>query len=256
MKDIYCNRRTFCELLLLGLLGGCGQPEVKHFSGGFSQNGELAPEVVENNANYLLNLYKSRLDITGIYRDENHQVNFFKEIVKMAYRLNPANQFLANQIAAVINFESGFSSSIRNAAGSGATGLIQFMPETASGLGTNVEELAGMDPVGQLAYVESYLQPKQNNAKVKNGTGLQSICDVYMSVLYPIAVGSDSNTAILTGPYEYSQNSGLDLNRDGIITISEASQAVINASILQGENINILMNLNQTLTDTFVPVSP
>src|SRR5690606_37914734 len=44
-----------------------------------------------------------------------------------------------NDLMAIIAFESAetFSSSIKNAAGSGATGLIQFMPSTAKGLGTS-----------------------------------------------------------------------------------------------------------------------
>ena len=41
-------------------------------------------------------------------------------------------------LMAVMSFETGgtFNPGIRNAAGSGATGLIQFMPSTAAGLGT------------------------------------------------------------------------------------------------------------------------
>ena len=48
-------------------------------------------------------------------------------------------------------WESGrsFSPAKKNMAGSGATGLIQFMPSTAQGLGTSVDALAAMTAVEQ-----------------------------------------------------------------------------------------------------------
>src|SRR3990167_3056635 len=46
-----------------------------------------------------------------------------------------------------------------NAAGSGAIGLIQFMPSTAHLLGTTTEQLAQMTAVEQLAYVRRYFEP-------------------------------------------------------------------------------------------------
>ncbi|AXB30838.1 hypothetical protein DSB67_04295 [Vibrio campbellii] len=55
-------------------------------------------------------------------------------------------------LMACMAFETGetFSPKIKNAAGSGATGLIQFMPATAKGLGTTTEKLAQMTAVKQL----------------------------------------------------------------------------------------------------------
>lgn len=48
----------------------------------------------------------------------------------------------ANWLMACMAFETGetFSPTIKNGAGSGATGLIQFMPKTAIGLGTTTAE--------------------------------------------------------------------------------------------------------------------
>lgn len=46
-----------------------------------------------------------------------------------------------------------------NAPGSGAIGLIQFMPSTAKGLGTSTSALKQMTAVDQLAYVEKYFAP-------------------------------------------------------------------------------------------------
>ena len=63
-------------------------------------------------------------------------------------------------------------------AGSGATGLIQFMPDTAKGLGTSTTEaLSQMTRSEQLKYVDKYFEGTLNKGA--------SLSDVYMSVLLP-----------------------------------------------------------------------
>ncbi|MBD2102214.1 transglycosylase SLT domain-containing protein [Leptolyngbya sp. FACHB-261] len=124
-----------------------------------------------------------------------------------------------NNLAAVIHFETGgtWDPSIRNAAGSGATGLIQFMPQTAAELGTSVDDLAAMSAVEQLDYVEAYLRPYRGN--------LNSLEDTYMAVLYPAAIGKSNSTWLFWwGTTAYEQNQGLDRNQDGVITKGEAVQ--------------------------------
>ena len=68
-----------------------------------------------------------------------------------------------NWLMACMAFESAhsFSPSIVNKAGSGAIGLIQFMPATANALGTTTEHLATMTAVQQLDYVEKYFLPRK-----------------------------------------------------------------------------------------------
>lgn len=100
---------------------------------------------------------------------------FAKEIVSVAERLGTHPYDLAN----LMNFESRLSPSIRNKI-SGATGLIQFMPLTAKGLGTTTDALARLDPVSQMRWVEKYFQPY----KGKLGT----IQGLYMAVFYPVAM--------------------------------------------------------------------
>ena len=122
---------------------------------------------------------------------------------------------------ACMAFESGetFSPSIKNAAGSGATGLIQFMPSTARGLGTSTEALASMSAVQQLDYVKKYFMPHKGRLKTHE--------DVYMSILYPAAVGRGAQSALFaSGTKNYSQNKGFDANRDGKITPAEVSAKV------------------------------
>ena len=131
-----------------------------------------------------------------------------------------------NHLMATIAFETGatFSPSIRNRAGSGGVGLIQFMPRTAKGLGTSTAELAKMSAVDQLDYVAQHLKPKAGR--------LQSLSDVYMSVLLPTKVGKPDDTVLFRRPSKaYRQNKGLDLDRSGTITKREAASKI--AKILE-----------------------
>lgn len=126
----------------------------------------------------------------------------------------------ASWLMACMDFESGgtFSPSIRNAAGSGATGLIQFMPRTAIGLGTSVEKLAALSAVAQLDYVEAYFKPYAKR--------VASLPDMYMAILLPRAIGTPDNAPLFSGGVGYRQNSALDANSDGVVTKAEAAQRV------------------------------
>ena len=143
---------------------------------------------------------------------------FKLKAIQVATNLGVSPDFLM----ACMAFETGetFSPSIKNAAGSGATGLIQFMPKTAPDLDTTVEKLAAMTALQQLDYVEKYLKLQMKRQKKSLGT----LEDVYMAILYPKAIGSDRNsTLFIKGSKEYSQNDGFDKNKDGKITPAEIS---------------------------------
>ena len=110
-----------------------------------------------------------------------------------------------------------FSPDIRNMAGSGATGLIQFMPATARGLGTTTDKLAAMSAIDQLDYVEKYFQPYRG--KLKN------LGDIYMAILWPRGIGKADDWTLWDRkdrPTTYRQNAGLDMNGDGKIIRAEA----------------------------------
>jgi len=114
-----------------------------------------------------------------------------------------------------------FRPDIRNQAGSGATGLIQFMPSTARALNTTTEQLAKMTAVEQLDYVETYFRPYRGK--------LQTLSDHYMAILWPAAIGKAESAALWAKserPTTYRQNAGLDSNRDGVITKAEAAAHV------------------------------
>jgi spore coat assembly protein SafA len=130
-----------------------------------------------------------------------------------------------NYLMACIAFESGetFSPSIPNKAGSGAIGLIQFMPSTAQSLGTTSEELASMSAVEQLNYVEKYFKSSRGK--------LATLDDVYMAILWPAAVGKPLDYVLFEKddpdhPRRYMLNAGLDFNKDGFVTKAEAADRV------------------------------
>ena len=128
-------------------------------------------------------------------------------------------------LMACMAFESGcsFRADARNAAGSGAVGLIQFMPQTAAALGTTSEALAAMTAEEQLDYVRRYFQP--------NAGKLRSLGDLYMAILWPAAIGLPDDWVLFDSadpahPARYVQNAGLDLDRNGRITRGEACARV------------------------------
>jgi DNA repair photolyase len=122
-----------------------------------------------------------------------------------------------NWLMPCIAFETGetFSASVKNAAGSGATGLIQFMPSTAKSLGITTEALSQMSAVQQLDYVEKYFLPYKGRIK--------SLEDCYMAILWPAAVGKPVSYVLFDKGKRYLQNRGLDVNKDGKITKAECS---------------------------------
>src|SRR5690606_1374140 len=131
-----------------------------------------------------------------------------------------------DHLMAVMAFETGetFRPDIRNAAGSGATGLIQFMPATARGLATTTDELARMTAVQQLDFVRLYFKPYAGR--------LRTLSDTYMAVLWPAAIGRPDDAVLwdkASKPTSYRQNAGLDANKDGAITKGEAAAKVRSA---------------------------
>jgi hypothetical protein len=125
-----------------------------------------------------------------------------------------------SHLMSAMAFETGatFSPSIRNPH-SGATGLIQFMPSTAKGLGTTTDALAAMTAEDQLDVVRHYFKPFKGR--------MSTVSDVYMAILWPAAVGKPEAYVLFKSPSkQYQQNSGLDVNKDGQVTKGESAGKV------------------------------
>lgn len=129
----------------------------------------------------------------------------------------------ADDLMTCIAWESGrsFRPDVKNMAGSGATGLIQFMPTTAVGLGTTTTALGQMTAEDQLNFVWKYFAPFKGK--------LKTLSDLYMAILWPSAVGKAESYVLwdrASKPTTYRQNAGLDGDRDGTITKAEATAKV------------------------------
>lgn len=145
--------------------------------------------------------------------------DFKAKLEKVAQKLGTTSHALL----AVMKQESGVDPQARNKH-SNATGLIQFMPDTARRLGTSVEDLYSMDAVQQLDYVYKYYS--------MTGVGDGSVGDLYMATFMPKYIGYPDNHILGRsgengfGGKVYAQNAGLDRNRDGTITVGDVKTSV------------------------------
>jgi hypothetical protein len=128
-----------------------------------------------------------------------------------------------NWLMAVMNFESGLRADIVNSIG--ATGLIQFMPNTAKSLGTTTSELAKMSRVKQLDYVYKYYNQSWIRPK------LLRYVDLYMATIFPASMGKPDNHVIKSDTIsanKFTQNNPIfdrEGNKDGITTVGEINKA-------------------------------
>ena len=118
-----------------------------------------------------------------------------------------------DHLMAIFMSESGINPTAVNP-GSGATGLIQWLPSTARGHGTSTSALKNMSALEQLDWVEKYMLPYKGRLKTK--------ADAYMAVFSPAFIGKgDNHVAYSRGQGGYEGNKGLDANNDGKITNAE-----------------------------------
>ncbi len=146
---------------------------------------------------------------------------FRNELVALGERLD----IDPNAIAAVMSIESGFKPAAKNPF-AGAVGLIQFMPFLLRAWGTTPEAVEAMSAVEQLKLVERYYR----NASYDDDPGT-----LYMLTFMPAAaylpdnyvLGAKDSTETRWGLSMhkiYSQNFGLDLDKDGDIEVGEVKK--------------------------------
>ncbi|MGY0652726.1 LysM peptidoglycan-binding domain-containing protein [Luteimonas sp. A537] len=156
-------------------------------------------------------------DIMGVRGSPHVTQAFIDKVEAIAARIGTKPEYLM----AVMSFESGqsFRPDVVNPL-SGATGLIQFIPPTAQGLGTSTYALSQMSAIEQLDYVEKYFGTYK-------GERLGTLEGLYTTVLYGHPVSDPGATLFDRGDGKaYTQNAGLDANRDGRITSGEATSRV------------------------------
>jgi len=149
----------------------------------------------------------------------SYRVAFVDKVKKISANLG----IDPNWLMAIMYFESAktFSPSITNSIG--ATGLIQFIPSTASSLGTSTSELRKMTAVQQLDYVEKYLA--RYKGKYKN------YIDVYFAVFFPLAIGKPDDWVIqakgISASAVYNSNPAFRVLKDGKIRVWEVKKVML-----------------------------
>lgn len=143
---------------------------------------------------------------------KRNKTAFLTEVVRISNLLAISPEWLM----IVMYAESGINETAVNKT-SGATGLIQFMPKTAIGLGTTVAKLRMMTNVQQLYYVYKYFAPYAGK--------IASVTDLYKIVFFPAMIGKPStwilSTSSLSAYTIANANKIIDLNRNGQITVAE-----------------------------------
>lgn len=134
-----------------------------------------------------------------------------EEFIAKLYEISKKLQIKANWLLYVMKKESSINPKAVNPI-SGASGLIQFLPSTAKGLHTSVEEIRRMSSTDQLNLVYKYFE--KYRGRIKN------VSDLYMITFYPAALGKDDDDNI-GGKKVAQQNKVVDLNKDGQITVGE-----------------------------------
>jgi hypothetical protein len=135
---------------------------------------------------------------------------FLDKVKEIAGKLN-ANYmdmlaFMYNESAGTM--DPGIVNSI------GATGLIQFMPQTATGLGTTTAALAKLTRVEQMDWVLKFYNYFKFTKKVPN----PKLQDLYLCVFWPASVGQADNYVIAPAGSKVAEaNKGLR-GPDGSIT--------------------------------------
>lgn len=124
----------------------------------------------------------------------------------------------AEWLMTVMYAESKFNAGVANHKGSGAVGLIQWMPATLkTDFGVSVKSVQNAGHIKQMDYVFKYL----NNVKQRYGS-FNNLTDLYLAILYPRALGGDYCYTLYAKPsVDYQQNSGLDFDDDGRVTVRD-----------------------------------
>jgi hypothetical protein len=177
---------------------------------------------------------------------------FFASVRAISDRLDPTNPFLADWLITMMQSESGIDPSVGNKAGASYFGLVQlgkpgFAPMTA-------EDFVKLSAVDQLPYVERFYK----GAPIKS---MRSAGNLYQYNFLPSSLsrGVSADTVIAakdgTGyvfadtqggtPYShepnfYTQNSALDTDRNGAITVADLDAKL--ASVAKNARVREAVN--------------
>ena len=131
------------------------------------------------------------------------------------------------ELAWIVENESGWNPAARNKY-TDASGLIQFMPDTAKGMfGLSVAEIRGMTRKQQAKLVGDYYSRILKSTGPVNRPG-----DLYLATFYPAAMSKDDDFIIFPVDSKgWEQNKGLREPGDGPITAGSVRRKGIPSSL-------------------------
>lgn len=198
---------------------------------------------------------KSLPDVTGVRERFAAEPGLAKAYFDMVRELGWTDEHADHLAAAIGVIESGWKPDAVNPS-SKATGLIQFMPDTAKAYGTTIEALAKMSATEQIPFVKKQFQNYKNLSPI----------DIYPAIFMPAAVGKSDDKVLGTSTLEgavaagfstdvpegkkrspadravliYQQNKGLDVDKNGLLTAGDIRQKLRNAlASSQGRRVNV-----------------
>jgi hypothetical protein len=157
------------------------------------------------------------IKVTGdLYMIDSIDVEYRHDFEFRVREMAAFHGFPPEWLMAVMYNESHLDHKAVNLKGSGATGLIQFMPFVADELHTSIPKLLAMNPIEQLEYVERFLA-----RWFKKGVP-PTLGRFYLTVLYPWARDKEDGYVLYAYPsVKYKQNDGMDENKDGAVTVAD-----------------------------------
>lgn len=174
----------------------------------------------------------SLLNVPGI---ERLTASDRSALIDAATRLNINPDWLAT----VISFETAgtFSPTILNRAGSGAFGLIQFMPRTAQ----NILKTATTDQAVAIGRAMTFREQLDRMVvPYFSGRKMNNLEDVYLAVFYPAAMAKSNDWVIGIAPSAvYTQNKGFDATDKGYITRGDVTRKIRSLFESSGGRISV-----------------
>lgn len=155
-------------------------------------------------------------EIKGVRNNPNVTPEFLRQMEGVAQRTGAKPEHLMGVMS--LETMGTFRPNIQNP-DTHATGLIQFIPKTAEGLGTSTGELSRMTPTEQLGVVERYLSQPAYRGRVGTLEGL------YSAVL-PGRIMESDDVIFRPGTEAYRDNKWLDTDGTPGITLREAVDQV------------------------------
>ncbi len=152
------------------------------------------------------------------YLIKSNKAEFLTRVSDIAARLGIDPDWLMIVMKMESNIDPAAVNRVTN-----ATGLIQFMPLTAAGLGTSCTALKAMSNIEQLDFVYKYFKPYAGR--------LKSVTDLYLVTFFPVALGKPDNYILQTDSLRAAtiarQNPIFDLDKSDSITVAEFKTSIL-----------------------------